>query len=140
MYPKCDWWIHWEKNDPEPTIYPRCSHWFPGHLAPSVTSCVTVLVLLRWSLATGLPRLHSNWNTLTRKDLVRQTDQIIRDKVLPSTSNLVKFRSRSGVFCGSLRTRPNRQVLPTGLALVPTIRLMSSSLLALLPIRLHRTR
>jgi len=35
MYPKCDWWIHWEKNDPEPTIYPRCSHWFPGHLAPS---------------------------------------------------------------------------------------------------------
>jgi len=38
MYPKCDWWIHWEKNDPEPTIYPRCSHWFPGHLAPSVRS------------------------------------------------------------------------------------------------------
>ena len=35
MCPKCDWWIHWEKNDPEPTIYPRCSHWFPGHLAPS---------------------------------------------------------------------------------------------------------
>ena len=35
MYPKCDWWIHWEKNNPEPTIYPRCSHWFPGHLAPS---------------------------------------------------------------------------------------------------------
>ena len=35
MYPKCDWWIHWGKNDPEPTIYPRCSHWFPGHLAPS---------------------------------------------------------------------------------------------------------
>ena len=35
MYPKCDWWIHWEKNDPESTIYPRCSHWFPGHLAPS---------------------------------------------------------------------------------------------------------
>jgi len=32
MYPKCDWWIHWEKNDPEPTIYPKCSHWFPGHL------------------------------------------------------------------------------------------------------------
>jgi len=38
MYPKCDWWIHWGKNDPEPTIYPRCSHWFPGHLAPSVTA------------------------------------------------------------------------------------------------------
>ena len=38
MYPKCNWWIHWEKNDPEPTIYPRCSHWFPGHLAPSVGS------------------------------------------------------------------------------------------------------
>jgi len=37
MYPKCDWWIHWGKNDPEPTIYPRCSHWFPGHLAPSVS-------------------------------------------------------------------------------------------------------
>ena len=37
MYPKYDWWIHWEKNDPEPTIYPRCSHWFPGHLAPSAT-------------------------------------------------------------------------------------------------------
>ena len=39
MYPKCDWWIHWGKNDPEPTIYPRCSHWFPGHLAPSVCHC-----------------------------------------------------------------------------------------------------
>ena len=26
------------KNDPEPTIYPRCSHWFPGHLAPSDSS------------------------------------------------------------------------------------------------------
>ena len=38
MYTKCDWWIHWEKNDPEPTIYPRCSHWFPGHLAPSEMS------------------------------------------------------------------------------------------------------
>jgi len=37
MYPKCDWWIYWGKNDPEPTIYPRCSHWFPGHLAPSVS-------------------------------------------------------------------------------------------------------
>jgi len=35
MYPKCDWWIHWGKNDPEPRIYPRCSHWFSGHLAPS---------------------------------------------------------------------------------------------------------
>jgi len=37
MYPKCDWWIHWGKNDPEPTIYLRCSYWFPGHLAPSET-------------------------------------------------------------------------------------------------------
>ena len=36
MYPRCDWWIHWGKNDPEPAMYPRCSHWFPGHLAPSV--------------------------------------------------------------------------------------------------------
>jgi len=36
MYPKCDWWICWGISDPEPTIYPRCSHWFPGHLAPSV--------------------------------------------------------------------------------------------------------
>jgi len=36
MYPKCDWWIHWEKNDPEPILYPRCSHWFLGHLTPSV--------------------------------------------------------------------------------------------------------
>jgi len=49
MYPKCNWWIHWEKNDPEPTIYPRCSHRFPGHLAPSVnlsqTSRVPPLVL-----------------------------------------------------------------------------------------------
>ena len=33
---KCNWWIHWGKSDPEPAIYPRCSHWFPGHLAPSV--------------------------------------------------------------------------------------------------------
>jgi len=26
------------KNDPEPAMYPRCSHWFPGHLAPSVST------------------------------------------------------------------------------------------------------
>jgi len=35
MCSKCNWWIHWGKSDPEPAIYPRCSHWFPGHLAPS---------------------------------------------------------------------------------------------------------
>jgi len=40
MYPKCDWWIHWGKNDPEPRIYPRCSHWFLGHLTPSVSLVV----------------------------------------------------------------------------------------------------
>ena len=38
MYPRCNWWIHWGKNDPEPAMYPGCSHWFPGHLAPSITS------------------------------------------------------------------------------------------------------
>ena len=38
MCSKCNWWIHWGKSDPEPAIYPRCSHWFPGHLAPSVYS------------------------------------------------------------------------------------------------------
>ena len=37
MYPKCDWWLHWGESDPEPAIYPRCSHWFPGHLTPSVS-------------------------------------------------------------------------------------------------------
>ena len=46
MYPKCDWWIHWEKNDPEPTIYPKCSHWFPGHLAPSVSNSSVAFQLL----------------------------------------------------------------------------------------------
>jgi len=57
-----------------------------------------------------------------------------------NTLSLVKFRSRSGVFFGSLKTCPNRQVLPSGLALVPTIQLMSSSLLALLPICRLRTQ
>ena len=35
MYPRCVWWIHWGENNPEPAMYPGCSHWFPGHLAPS---------------------------------------------------------------------------------------------------------
>jgi hypothetical protein len=39
MYPKCDWWLQWGKNDPELSIYPRCSHWFPGHLTPSGMGC-----------------------------------------------------------------------------------------------------
>jgi len=47
MYPKCDWWIHWEKNYLEPKIYPRCSHWFPGHLAPSDCPDVIENVCLR---------------------------------------------------------------------------------------------
>jgi len=36
MYPRCDWWIHWGENDPEPAMFPQFSHWFPGHLTPSV--------------------------------------------------------------------------------------------------------
>jgi len=48
---KCNWWIHWGKSDPEPAIYPRCSHWFPGHLTPSVS--VVLLPLVDFLLQLG---------------------------------------------------------------------------------------
>jgi len=47
------WWIHWGKNDPEPVMYPGCSHWFPGHLAPS--KCI--IGWLDWA-----PKITNNLN------------------------------------------------------------------------------
>jgi len=35
MFSRCDWWLQCRQSDPEPAMYPRCSHWFLGHLAPS---------------------------------------------------------------------------------------------------------
>ena len=36
MYPICYWWVSGGYIQPEPAIYSRCFHWFPGPLAPSV--------------------------------------------------------------------------------------------------------
>ena len=36
MYPICYRWVSGGYLQPEPTMYSRCFHWFPGPLAPSV--------------------------------------------------------------------------------------------------------
>ena len=36
MYPICYWQVSGGYLQPEPTMYSRCFHWFPGPLAPSV--------------------------------------------------------------------------------------------------------
>ena len=36
MWMKCFWLKHNRYIDPQPAMYPRCSHWFPEALAPSV--------------------------------------------------------------------------------------------------------
>jgi len=38
------------ENDQEPTIYPRCSHWFPGHLTPSEKVLGGVVGVVIWGL------------------------------------------------------------------------------------------
>ena len=35
MYPICYWWVSGGYIQPEPAMYSRCFHWFPGPLAPS---------------------------------------------------------------------------------------------------------
>ena len=35
MYPICYWWVSGGYLQPEPAMYSRCFHWFPGPLAPS---------------------------------------------------------------------------------------------------------
>ena len=35
MYPICYWWVSGRYFQPEPAMYSRCFHWFPGPLAPS---------------------------------------------------------------------------------------------------------
>ena len=37
MYPICYQWVSGGYLQPEPTMYSRCFHWFPGPLTPSVT-------------------------------------------------------------------------------------------------------
>ena len=36
MYPICYWRVSGRYFQPEPAMYSRCFHWFPGPLAPSV--------------------------------------------------------------------------------------------------------
>ena len=36
MYPICYQWVSGGYIQPEPAMYSRCFHWFPGPLAPSV--------------------------------------------------------------------------------------------------------
>ena len=40
MYPICYWRVSGRYFQPEPAMYSRCFHWFPGPLAPSVDSLV----------------------------------------------------------------------------------------------------
>ena len=35
IYPICYWWVSGGYLQPEPTMYSRCFHWFPGPLTPS---------------------------------------------------------------------------------------------------------
>ena len=37
MYPICYWQVSGRYFQPEPAMYSRCFHWFPGPLAPSGT-------------------------------------------------------------------------------------------------------
>ena len=49
MYPICYWWVSGRYFQPEPAMYSRCFHRFPGPLAPSVfafTSCTETVVCL----------------------------------------------------------------------------------------------
>ena len=40
MYPICYWQVSGRYFQPEPAMYSRCFHWFPGPLAPSVRAMV----------------------------------------------------------------------------------------------------
>ena len=42
MYPICYRWVSGRYFQPEPAMYSRCFHWFPGPLAPSVKECGSV--------------------------------------------------------------------------------------------------
>ena len=39
MYPICYLWVSGRYLQPEPVMYSRCFHWFPGPLAPSDPVC-----------------------------------------------------------------------------------------------------
>ena len=49
MYPICYRWVSGRYFQPEPAIYSRCFHWFPGPLAPSVNG------IWHWSLIDPAP-------------------------------------------------------------------------------------
>jgi len=78
MYPRCNWWIHWGKNDPEPAMYLGCSHWFPGHLAPSITSPPVCWSHCRWGKRTKY-FLSQN----TERDIPAGGGKELRDKRPP---------------------------------------------------------
>jgi len=86
MYPKCNWWIHWEKNDPEPTIYPRYSHWFPGHLTPSVNGKSTWVELRECVLKLVQRELWKQWKNCL--------EQNRRSSILLLMSVVVRFNNR----------------------------------------------
>ena len=53
MYPICYRRVSSRYFQPEPAMYSRCFHWFPGPLTPSDKACITArhagfLVWLRW--------------------------------------------------------------------------------------------
>ena len=52
MYPICYWWVSGRYFQPEPAMYSRCFHWFPGPLAPSTwLEVVSVLGAARGAIA-----------------------------------------------------------------------------------------
>ena len=44
MYPICYWWVSGRYFQPEPAMYSRCFHWFPGPLTPSVSHLMETIV------------------------------------------------------------------------------------------------
>ena len=69
MYPICYQWVSGRYFQPEPAMYSRCFHWFPGPLAPSAIHCIQCSVLIEMHRYTKLFAKHLQMRRLLQADV-----------------------------------------------------------------------
>ena len=83
VYPICYQWVSGRYFQPEPAMYSRCFHWFPGPLAPSERQ--------RLEMMTSSHR--------TRRNKVVQRERVKRTESAPQTFNSLVDRLGQRIGC-----------------------------------------